>query len=84
MSNASEALRIKNARTKIRTKMVALGVCTNTDLIDSMATKIEAIVNNGSVNASVRAGESYHIPAGYHIWSGPVGVLSGVGRTHHL
>ena len=84
MSNASEALRIKNARTKIRTKMVALGVCTNTDLIDSMATKIEAIVNNGSVNASVREGESYTIPAGYHSGSGTVGGISGGGGNYNL
>lgn len=80
MSTQTEITRLQNARNKIRTWLVGLGLATSTDKLDELATKAAAIKNQGAVNASVKEGESYTIPAGYHNGSGTVKGVSGGGN----
>ena len=54
MSIASQITRIQTDRNTIRTKMVELGLATNTDNLDTLAEAMENIVNQGSVSASVK------------------------------
>ena len=80
MSTSSEITRLQTARNTIRTKMVALGLGSSTDLLDDLATEIDGIVNRGAVSAEVQEGASYTIPAGYHNGSGTVSGVSGGGN----
>lgn len=80
MSTQAEITRLQNARNKIRTWLVGLGLATSTDKLDELATKAAAIKNRGAVDASVKEGESYTIPAGYHNGSGTVKGVSGGGN----
>ena len=80
MSTQTEITRLQNARNKIRTWLVGLGLATRTDKLDELATKAAAIKNQGAVDASVKEGESYTIPAGYHNGSGTVKGVSGGGN----
>lgn len=76
MSVQTQITRIINDKAKIREKLISLGLATSTDNLDTLANSIEGIVNNGAVQAQVKEGESYTIPAGYHNGSG---VIEGVG-----
>lgn len=80
MSTQTEITRLQEARNKIRTWLVGLGLATSTDKLDELATKAAAIKNQGAVDASVKEGESYTIPAGYHNGSGTVKGVSGGGN----
>ena len=80
MSTQTEITRLQNARNKIRTWLVGLGLATSTDKLDELATKAAAIKNQGAVDASVKEGESYTIPAGYHNGSGTVKGVAGGGN----
>lgn len=80
MSTQIEITRLQTARNTIRNKMVALGLGTSTDKFDALATEINGIKNQGAVDASVKEGESYTIPAGYHNGSGTVKGVSGGGN----
>ena len=80
MSTASEITRLTNARNTIRDKMIALGLSGSTDKLDVLAEAIDDIVDRGAVSASVREGETYTIPAGYHNGSGTVSGVGGGGE----
>lgn len=80
MSTQTEITRLQTARNTIRNKMVALGLGTSTDKFDALATEINGIKNQGAVDANVKEGESYTIPAGYHNGSGTVKGVSGGGN----
>lgn len=80
MSTQTEITRLQTARNKIRTWLVGLGLATSTDKLDALADKAAAIKNNGAVDAQVKEGESYTIPAGYHNGSGTVKGVSGGGN----
>lgn len=80
MSIATELARIQTGRNKIRTKLVALGLVTAAANLDSCATAIEGIPNNGAVSAQVQEGDTYTIPAGYHNGSGTVSGVAGGGN----
>ena len=80
MSTQTEITRLQTARNTIRNKMVALGLGTSTDKVDALATEINGIKNQGAVDANVKEGESYTIPAGYHNGSGTVKGVSGGGN----
>ena len=80
MSIASELSRIQTNRNTIRTKLVELGLAVSTATLDACANAVEDIVNQGAVNASVREGESYTIPKGYHNGSGTVSGVAGGGN----
>ena len=77
MSIATEISRIQANKNTIRAKLVELGMATNTDNLDRLASAIEGIVNQGAVSVTVQEGDTYTIPAGYHNGSGTV---SGVAR----
>ena len=80
MGISTQITRLQNARNAIRAKLVALGLVENTAKLDACATVISAIENNGAVSASVKEGESYTIPAGYHNGSGTVKGIAGGGN----
>lgn len=80
MSVATEFTRIQNARNSIRTTMVGWGAAVGTDILPDLATKLGAIENKGAVDAEVREGETYTIPAGYHNGSGTVAGVAGGGN----
>lgn len=79
MSIAVELGRIQSDRNMIRAKLVELGMANNTDNLDKLAQAIEALVNRGAVQVSLKEGETYTIPAGYHNGSGTVLGVSGGG-----
>lgn len=76
MSIATEISRIQSNKTTIRAKLVELGMATNTDNLDKLATAIESLVNQGAVSVTVTEGKTYTIPAGYHNGSGTVTAVS--------
>lgn len=77
---AAQITRIQSDRDKIRAKLVTLSLAESTDNLDTLATAIEGIVDNGAVNAEVKEGESYAIPKGYHNGSGTVRGVAGDGN----
>ncbi len=80
MSIATEISRLQTDRNTIRAKLVELGMATNTANLDALATAIEGLVNRGAVSATVREGDTYTIPAGYHNGSGTVSGVAGGGN----
>lgn len=80
MSISSEITRIQTARNKIRTWLVGLGLVTSTATIDDCASAVEGITNQGAVSATVREGDTYTIPKGYHNGSGTVSGVAGGGN----
>lgn len=80
MSTQTEITRLQIARNKLRTWLVGLGLAASTDKLDTLATAAAAIKNQGAVDASVKEGESYTIPKGYHNGTGTVKGVSGGGN----
>ena len=80
MSIATEISRIQTDRNTIRAKLVELGMATSTDNLTKLADAVEGIANQGEVSATVRDGETYTIPAGYHNGSGTVSGVQGGGN----
>ena len=80
MSTQTEITRLQTARNKLRTWLVGLGLAASTDKLDALTDKAATIKNNGAVDANVKEGESYTIPAGYHNGSGTVKGVSGGGN----
>lgn len=80
MSVSTQISRIQTDRNTIRAKLVELGLAANTATLDTCAAAIENIAFKGAVNASVREGETYTIPAGYHNGSGVVAGVAGGGN----
>lgn len=79
MSIELQLTRITNDRNKIRAKAVELGIAQDNASLDDLATAIEAIENKGSVSATVKEGDTYTIPKGYHNGSGTVSGVGGGG-----
>lgn len=80
MSVSTEIARIQTARNTIRAKAVELGIGTNADQLDTLATGIKGIENRGAVSATVQEGDTYTIPKGYHNGSGTVSGVAGGGN----
>ena len=80
MSISTEVARLQTGRNKIRAKLTALGLAQSTDKLDTLATAIEGITDNGAVSANVQEGETYTIPKGYHNGSGTVSGVAGGGN----
>lgn len=80
MSISTEISRIQTDRNTIRAKLVELGLVASTATLDGCAAAIESIINRGSVNASVKEGESYTIPEGWHDGTGTVAGAAGGGN----
>lgn len=79
MTIAEELARIQANRNTIRNKLVSLGKVESSATLDACATAVDGIVDNGAVNAEVKEGETYTVPAGYHNGSGTVKGVSGGG-----
>lgn len=80
MSTQTEITRIQTARNKIRSWLVSLGLATSTAKLDALATAVEGIENRGAVSATVKEGDTYTIPKGYHNGSGTVSGVGGSGN----
>lgn len=80
MSTQTEITRLQTARNKLRTWLVGLGLAASTDKLGALTDKAAAIKNQGAVDAQVKEGESYTVPAGYHNGSGTVKGVSGGGN----
>lgn len=80
MSTSSEITRLQTARNTIRAKLVELGLVASTAKLDTCATAIDGIANQGSVQATVQEGDTYTIPKGYHNGSGTVSGVAGGGN----
>lgn len=80
MSIALELSRIQTDRNTIRAKLVELGMATGTANLDALATAIDGIINQGAVSVSLKEGETYTIPKGYHNGSGTVSGVAGGGN----
>lgn len=80
MSIASEINRISQDKARIRNKMVDLGLASSIATLDELTTAIEGIVNKGAVQATVREGDTYTIPEGYHNGTGTVSGVAGGGN----
>lgn len=80
MSTQTEITRLQTARNKLRTWLVGLGLAASTDKLDALTDKAAAIKNQGAVDANVKEGESYTIPAGYHNGTGTVKGVGGGGN----
>lgn len=76
---SQEYLRIQANRNTIRTKLVELNLAASNATLDALATAIDEIVNRGTVNATVREGETYTIEPGFYT-GGSVGGVSGGGN----
>lgn len=71
---------ITNSRNTIRNKLIDFGLAQSNDQLAALATAINGIVDNGSVQANVKEGETYSIPKGYHDGSGTVSGVAGGGN----
>lgn len=80
MSTQLEITRLQKARNDIRDKLVELGLAESTSKLDTLATAISGIENKGALSATVKEGETYTIPKGYHNGSGTVSGVAGGGN----
>ena len=80
MSVSTYLANIEASRNTIRNKLIELGIAQSGDKLEKLATAIEGIINKGAVSVSIKEGESYTIPAGYHNGSGTVAAVSGGGN----
>lgn len=80
MSTQLEITRLQSARNEIRDKAVELGIAPTTAKLDVLATAISGIDNKGAITATVKEGETYTIPKGYHNGSGTVSGVAGGGN----
>lgn len=66
-------------RNAIRAKLVELGLANNTDKLTALADAIAEIIDQGAVSVTIKEGDTYTIPKGYHNGSGTVSGISGGG-----
>lgn len=79
MSITTYITAIESSRNTIRNKLVELGMAQSGDKLERLATVIEGLVNQGAVSVTVKEGDTYTIPRGYHNGSGTVSGVSGGG-----
>lgn len=79
MSVATYIASIESSRNVIRNKLVELGMATGTAKLDALAEAIDELVNQGAVSVTVKEGDTYTIPAGYHNGNGTVSGVGGGG-----
>lgn len=70
----------QNSRNIIRAKLVELGLAENNAKLDALAEIIAGIVNRGAVSVSLKEGETYRIPEGWHNGAGTVSGVAGGGE----
>lgn len=69
----------QNSRNIIRAKLVELGLAESSAKLETLATIIDNITNQGAVSVSLQEGQTYTIPKGYHNGSGTVAGVAGGG-----
>ncbi len=69
----------QNSRNIIRAKLVELGLAESSAKLETLATIIDNITNQGAVSVSLQEGQTYTIPKGYHNGSGTVSGVAGGG-----
>lgn len=79
MSVATYIANIEASRNAIRNKLIELGMAQSGDKLEKLASAIEDIVNQGAVSVTVKEGDTYTIPAGYHNGNGTVSGVGGGG-----
>lgn len=80
MSINTQISRIESLRNAIRTKLVELGLVQSSAKLEDCSTALATIENRGNVSATVKEGETYTIPKGYHSGAGTVSGVSGGGN----
>jgi hypothetical protein len=71
---------IEASRNAIRNKLVELGMAQSGDKLEKLALAIENIINQGAISVTVKEGDTYTIPKGYHNGSGTVSGVGGGGN----
>lgn len=72
MSIAEQVSRIRGEKSKIAIKLSTMGLVEQNADLETLADAIEGIPDKGAITATVRQGESYTIPKGYHNGGGTV------------
>lgn len=80
MSVSTYIASIEASRNAIRNKLVELGMAASSDKLEKLALAIENIINQGAISATVKEGDTYTIPKGYHNGSGTVSGVGGGGN----
>ena len=80
MSVSTYIASIEASRNAIRNKLVELGMAASGDKLEKLALAIENIINQGAVSVTVKEGDTYTIPKGYHNGSGTVSGVGGGGN----
>lgn len=80
MSVATYISAIESSRNIIRNKLIELGMAASGDKLEKLALAIESIINQGAVSVTVKEGDTYTIPKGYHNGSGTVSGVGGGGN----
>lgn len=80
MSVSTSIASIEASRNAIRNKLVELGMAQSGDKLEKLALAIENIINQGAVSVTVKEGDTYTIPKGYHNGSGTVSGVGGGGN----
>ena len=71
---------IETDRNTIRAKLSTLGIASSTAKLTECATAINNITDCGAVSATVKEGETYTIPKGFHDGAGTVSGVAGGGN----
>ena len=80
MSISEQIVRLQTARNTIKDKLAALGLVDSTAKLEACAEAVNSIKDNGAISASIKEGEKYTIPAGWHNGGGTVQGVSGGGN----
>lgn len=80
MSVSTYIASIEASRNAIRNKLVELGMAASSDKLEKLALAIENIINQGAISVTVKEGDTYTIPKGYHNGSGTVSGVGGGGN----
>lgn len=80
LTTAEQISRLQTLRNTIRAQLNTFGLVASNATLDACATAITNIIYQGAVNANVKEGETYTIPAGYHNGSGVVAGVAGGGN----
>lgn len=80
MGLQTQITRLETLRNSIRAKLVELGLVASTAKLEDCSTALSSIENRGNVSVTVKEGESYTIPKGYHNGAGTVSGVAGGGN----
>lgn len=79
-----QASRVKTARDLIRNKMVTLGIGTSADNLTEIAENLGEVAGHSAESSTVKAGETFQIPKGYHDGTTTVNGTSAAGTVGKL